>query len=175
MLEHSRAIGDTLTKLAITIQNDGVPRNLTGKTVIFKMNTLSGATVVAAGAVTVTSATAGECEYDFSDSDVDVAGIYKGWFVVLDGSSEPDTYPNSGYIQITLFDPAEDSVEPDPSIDIISAVNTPSRTRTVEGTVEERPISELIKADQYTSGKTASDTCPWGIRISRTKPGGMVT
>lgn len=49
----------------------------------------------------------------------------------------------------------------------------PLIVRTDEGLVEERPVSELIAADQYSALKTAT-VVPWGMRIARTKPPGSV-
>lgn len=171
-----RAVGDTLTKLAATIQNDGNPRDLTGKTVLFVIKTLSGVTVQAGGTVTITSATDGEVEYDFQGNDVAAAGTYKAWFLIKDGSDEPDTYPdNADGISFIVFDRSANTTPADPTIDIIEMANAPSRTRTVEGTVEERSIHELIKADQYQASKAATDLPPWGIRIARVKPGGTTT
>jgi hypothetical protein len=43
---------------------------------------------------------------------------------------------------------------------------SPKRVRTEEGTVEERSVDELIKADRYINGQ-APATPPWGIRIAR--------
>lgn len=59
----------------------------------------------------------------------------------------------------------------DNGIDIAEAVSSPKRVRTVEGTVEERPISESIEADRYLAGKCAGqNNAPWGMRIARTRP-----
>lgn len=176
MLKHERAVGDTLTKLAATIQNDGEPRDLTGKTVSFVIKTLSGGTIQAGGSVTVTDAANGEVEYDFQSGDVAAAGTYKAWFLIQDSGSEPDTYPDTEEgIQLIIFSRSADTTPADPEIDIIEMANAPARTRTVEGTVEERSIHELVKADQYAASKAASDLPPWGIRIARVKPGGTVT
>lgn len=176
MLQHTQAKGDTLTKLAATIQNDGTPRDLTGKIVTFVINTLSGETVQVGGSVTVTDATAGEVEYDFESSDVATAGTFKAWFVISDSGSETDSYPdNDNGIQLVIYDKAADTSPADPTISIIEMANAPARTRTVEGTVEERSIHELIKADQYQASKAASDLPPWGIKIARFKPGGTTT
>lgn len=49
----------------------------------------------------------------------------------------------------------------------------PKRVRTDEGTVEERPISELIEADRYNKAAAAT-AVPWGLKIARVKPGGTV-
>lgn len=51
----------------------------------------------------------------------------------------------------------------------------PQRTTTEEGTVEERPIKDLIDADKYLLQKQASDSPPWGIRMARVAPGGAVS
>ena len=52
--------------------------------------------------------------------------------------------------------------------------SAPKRTTTEEGTVEERPIEETIKGDQYSAAKSAANVVPWGIRVARIKPGGTV-
>ena len=49
----------------------------------------------------------------------------------------------------------------------------PRRTENAEGTVVERSVDELIKADQYLQGKSVT-AVPWGLRIARTKPPGAV-
>jgi len=59
------------------------------------------------------------------------------------------------------------------SNEIEDLAKAPQKTRTDEGTVEERPISELIEADRHTKATTAS-VVPWGMRIARVKPGGTV-
>jgi hypothetical protein len=56
-------------------------------------------------------------------------------------------------------------------IDIVDRAAEPKRTRTEEGTVEERTMHELIAADRYQGSKDAADTVPWGMKIARTKPG----
>jgi hypothetical protein len=57
---------------------------------------------------------------------------------------------------------------------ITTMAQTPKRVRTAEGTVEERSIDDLIKADRYEAGKNAGDAVPWGIRIARSKPGSSI-
>lgn len=174
-LSHRRAVGDTLSKFGpITLQNNGTARNLTGLTVKFQMYDSDGDLIVDAAA-TVLSASAGTVEYDFQSADVAVEGDYYGWFVVRGGTggTEPDHYPDDDDgIAITIFDPTAEHTTAAPEIselDIIEAAKAPRRTRTVEGTVEERSINELIKADQYNASKVA-DTVPWGIRIAKSKP-----
>lgn len=58
--------------------------------------------------------------------------------------------------------------------DIEDLGKSPQKVSTDEGTVEERPIDELIKADQYASAKQVGDVPLHGLRISRFKPAGPV-
>lgn len=58
--------------------------------------------------------------------------------------------------------------------DVETLAKKAKRVRTEEGTVEERSVDELIKADQYSNQKSASEAVPWGMRFARTKPGGTV-
>mgnify|MGYP003332645182 CR=1 FL=1 len=51
--------------------------------------------------------------------------------------------------------------------------SAPKRTRTDEGTVEERGADDLIKLDQYASHKK-NNQVPWGMKVARTKPQGPV-
>ena len=60
------------------------------------------------------------------------------------------------------------------SSDIEDLGKSPKKTVTDEGSVEERPIDELIKADQYNKANTIGDDPLHGLRISRFKPGGPV-
>jgi hypothetical protein len=47
----------------------------------------------------------------------------------------------------------------------------PKEAETDEGRIHERGIDDVIKADQYTSSKSALDGAPFGLRITRLKPG----
>lgn len=174
MLKHIRAVGDILTEFAATLQSGGIARNLTGKTVKFQMYTLAGVLVTDASA-TIDTPLLGEVSYDFQAADVLAAGTFKAWFVIY-GSGEPDHYPDDDDgIEITIFDPTTNTTPETPTIDIVGMATAPIRTRTVEGTVEERSINELIRADQYAANKDAASAIPWGIRIGRTRPGGTCT
>jgi hypothetical protein len=57
--------------------------------------------------------------------------------------------------------------------DIETQAQTPKQLRNDEGSVEERSIDELIKADVY-ARNAAATSVPWGMSIARTKPGGTV-
>lgn len=76
-------------------------------------------------------------------------------------------------INVKTTEQPEQSID-DSEIDITNLANSPKRTRTEEGTVEERSIDELIKADQYIKGNAAATTVPWGIRMARVKPGSSI-
>ncbi len=58
--------------------------------------------------------------------------------------------------------------------EIDELAKAPKKVRTDEGLVEERDIDDIVKADQYNSGKGAN-AVPWGMKVARTKPGGTVT
>lgn len=62
-------------------------------------------------------------------------------------------------------------IDPD-TIDELAS--SPKKTVTDEGSVEERGIDDLIKADQYTSAKAVGDNPLHGLRISKCMPGGPV-
>lgn len=58
--------------------------------------------------------------------------------------------------------------------DIEDLGKAPQRVTTDEGTVEERPVNELIKADQYAAAKQVGDEPLHGLRISQFRPAGPV-
>jgi len=134
-----------------------------------------GGLLVATGTATSSDPTRGFVDYDFQAADVADAGTFYAFIEVSNGSNPPekDTYPEDGVgIKVIIFDEGSNRNDPTPSIDIIDAANSPARVRTVEGTVEERPIPELIKADQYAATKAAAQAgaVPWGIRCARIRP-----
>ena len=48
----------------------------------------------------------------------------------------------------------------------------PKRVTTDEGTVEERPIREVLEAIDHIRHQAAPTAVPWGLRIARTIPPG---
>jgi hypothetical protein len=138
------------------------------------MYDLDGALAIAETPATITDAVNGWVDYDFQPAGVAVAGNYIGFFKAYVGA-EPDTYPSEDEgIEIEIFDPAAVRTPPVPGIttqEFIDLAKSPRRTRTVEGTVEERSIDDLIKADRYAKAADLT-TVPWGIRTARTKPPG---
>jgi len=63
------------------------------------------------------------------------------------------------------------AIDPDKIEELAEA---PKRTRTDEGTVQERDVSELMDADRYSKTQAAADDVPWGIRVAKVKPRGPV-
>lgn len=179
-LYHERAIGDILSKFAIQLTRAGEPADLNNKVVKFTMFDPDGDVIVALPSgvtsnVTVTDPDLAYVEYDFVANDVDEAGDFYGYFKVYDNTgAEPETFPASDdAILIRIFDPAQVRTTPDPNVitaqSIADLARSPRRVRTVEGTVEERSVNELIKAEQYLAAKEAGPV-PWGMRVAKTKP-----
>lgn len=178
-----RTIGDTLSPLRVQIKKNNVPVNLTGRAVHFAMYDNDGVEIIARSATGVSTPddVNGIAEYDFQSQAIpshsDVIAYpdgrpYYAYFYIFDGDPgvESEAYPPKG-LQILFFSPQRDQQVPVTSIDIAAAAATPKRARTEEGSVEERTIDELIKADQYLKAQTAPDAVPWGIRVARVQYG----
>lgn len=60
------------------------------------------------------------------------------------------------------------------SDDIENAGKDPKKVVTDEGSVEEKHVDQLIKADQYANAKSVGSSPLHGLRVSRFKPGGPV-
>ena len=94
--EQIRHVGDTEVVLAVTLERpDGTVVNLSGLTVKFTLVDSVGADKVAETdvGVTVTNAAAGEVQYAFKAADVNMAGTYAAYFIVIDGAGNRDTFP----------------------------------------------------------------------------------
>ena len=57
---------------------------------------------------------------------------------------------------------------------ILELALAPRKTTTDEGSVEERSVDEMIKAQQWAAVQETPDAPLHGLRISRFKPGGPV-
>lgn len=190
-LTHRRAYGDELSLFSVQLTRDGTPANLAGKTVLFYLYDQDGNAIINGGATTVSLAASGHVEFDFTaahyaamiadqTSPLHLVGeeTFFGFFKVRETAgpgTEPDTYPQDEIgIKVEIFNPAMSRTTPAPSItptNILELAKAPRRTRTVEGTVEERSVRELILADQYIAGKAAPEVPPWGLRVAKTMPG----
>jgi hypothetical protein len=130
----------------------GIAATITAK--ISKDNALGVATTD----TNPTEAEDGYYDFDLTASETD---FYKGY--ILPESSTPN-------IQVIGIPPYEITEVAQTSevvtTDLEASMFSPKRVRTEEGTVEERSVDELIKADRYLNS-TPSETPPWGIRIAR--------
>jgi hypothetical protein len=57
--------------------------------------------------------------------------------------------------------------------DIENAAKAPKVVEGQEGKIEEKPVSEVIAAQNHIDQRSATGP-PFGMRVSRTKPGGTV-
>lgn len=93
--------GDRLPVLSATLKSGGSAIDLTGAGVVFRMT--SGATTVT-GTCTIVDATAGRVEYPWASGDTDVAGQYRGEFVITHSDGKLQTLPSHGYLKIFVTD-----------------------------------------------------------------------
>ena len=95
--------GDTSPALLVTLQDSGrQPVSLNGSTVLFHFRgTRGSATPVTAPAVIV-DAEAGQVRYDWRAEDTATAGDYEGEFEVTYSDGTVETFPNDGYIEISM-------------------------------------------------------------------------
>lgn len=79
--------------------------DLTGLTVVFNMwRKEDKALKVNRSTANITDPASGEMEYRWQAGDTDEVGEFEGEFETLDGDSLPLTFPDEGYIQITITD-----------------------------------------------------------------------
>jgi len=180
---HEIGKGSTLTPLYAVLKQknaSGVLEvvNLTGKAVRFTMYDEDGNAIVADGAASIEAAADGTVSYDFAAADVDEAGTFFGRFLVYDSypGGEADKFPpDPDDLQIIVHGPVDTAeTQSISSNDLLELAKAPKKTVTDEGSVEERPIDELIKADKYNKANTIGDSPLHGLRISLFKPGGPV-
>jgi len=170
---HRRAVGDTLSKFATQLLKEGQPVDLTGHTVKFTMSRYDGTIKVPETVCSISVPLEGFVEFDFQAGDVNEEGFYRA-FLRDYGAGEPDTYPaDPEGIIIEIFDssPIIVTTQGIPDDQFLELATAPRRTRTVEGTVEERSVDDLIKASNYLKAQQV-EAIPWGIRVARTKPPG---
>lgn len=95
--------GDTLPVLTQQILDPfGGVFDLTGCTVRFVMRATNGSTPTVSAAATVLTAKSGTVQYAWSASDTVATGIFAGTFQVTTADSGTYTYPNDGYLEISI-------------------------------------------------------------------------
>ena len=95
---HRLTVGDTGAPIKRTLTADGVPVDLTGKEIEFKMIASDGTVKVdwTTANVTVSApASSGGVQYDFQSVDVNTAGTFYAWFRIAD-TGDRRTFPSSG-------------------------------------------------------------------------------
>ncbi len=108
-----RQVGDTRIAIAATLKRpDNTVVDLSGLTLKFTMVESESGTVKVTETsdnVTVTSAAAGEVQYDPVAADVDTPGTYYAYFIAENGSGKQDSFPSeTGKFQIAIM-PLADS------------------------------------------------------------------
>ena len=95
--------GDTYPAIAVTVKQDGTAVDLSGASVYFFMRAAGEtAKTVDSGAVTITAATSGQCEYRWAVGDTATAGDYEGEFEIHLASGRVATAPASGFVCIRI-------------------------------------------------------------------------
>jgi BppU N-terminal domain len=95
--------GDTAPAIDyIVLDEDGVPINLTGSTVTFYMQDMSGNEVIDGGACSLIDAPNGQVRYQWLDGDSDISGLYAAEFLVTFGGGTKRTTPDPGWITVVI-------------------------------------------------------------------------
>lgn len=96
---------DLSPSILVTLYDgDGVVQDITGNLgVRFHMRDAAGTTKIDA-AMTVVSAGDGQVRYDWVSGDTDTVGVYQAEVEVTYADSKPETFPNFGYITVTIDD-----------------------------------------------------------------------
>lgn len=99
--------GDTEPNFeAELVKNNGVPKDLTGYEVKFRMREANGDSLVVdddtAGFVTVTDESLGRMSYDWQPADTETAATYEVEVEIDDGSGSVITFPNQGFAIVTI-------------------------------------------------------------------------
>jgi hypothetical protein len=97
--------GDRLPELTATLNDStGTAVNITGGTVEFHMRAVAGGTPKVDTAATVVTAASGQVKYVWGANDTDTAGSYYAEFEVTFGDGRKQSFPNPGYITISVTD-----------------------------------------------------------------------
>lgn len=135
---------------AILDQN-GNRQDLTGATVNFVMRALTATTPVVNAAASVLDASSGMVQYTFTSAQTATPGLYSGVFTVVLPGGATYTYPNDGYLEISVQENivSADGLELVSVADAKDYLNIPSSDRTRDAKVLRyiracRPVIEAI-------------------------------
>lgn len=93
--------GDTSPAISYALEPTSV--DLTGASVVFIMASRRGVVKVNRQAASITTAVGTPTvQYDWQAADTDQNGSYRGEFEVTYADSTVETFPNSGFINITI-------------------------------------------------------------------------
>jgi hypothetical protein len=94
--------GDRLPSVTATLKLNGVPYDLTGKTVTFRMWERGKSTLKVNATAVVVDAAAASVRYDWASGDTDTAGDFDQNWKVVGGDSKPLTFPNDGFDEVIV-------------------------------------------------------------------------
>jgi hypothetical protein len=114
--KHQWKRGDVLPAIRRTLAySDGSVQQLTGAHVRFIMypsinhtrKAESGTPII--GVATIVDVDAGTVEYEPTSQDTATAGLYFGEFEVVTAAGKRVTFPNDGYVEVTILDDLGDA------------------------------------------------------------------
>lgn len=76
----------------------------TAGTAFFNMRSSGGAVKISRGTASITNAAGGEVTYTWGTVDTDTAGTYQAEVEIVWNDGKAETFPNSGYWDITIVD-----------------------------------------------------------------------
>ncbi len=103
MFTHNQTVGDRLEPLRKQLlDRGGVPVNLSGATITFRMiSRADGSVKIANAAAIIENAAEGRVRYEWAANDVNTAGDYWAWFIRSNGSTV-ERYPTGFQLLIHM-------------------------------------------------------------------------
>lgn len=96
---------DTRPPIEVTLQYDnGSPVNLTGGSVFFVMGNLTDYSTYRSGACTITSASDGQCKYDWDVLDTGSVGNFWGEFQTTWSTGSVMTLPSNHNLKVEIYE-----------------------------------------------------------------------